>query len=335
MFDDLPGASMSVARPSPRELFFRYKKHALALLITAGIFLVAYGVLAAPRAFPAPTIITIERGSSLIGMSGELKEKHIIRSETLFQMLAIIFTSDKKLPAGDYAFEEKVPVYVVAWRIANGEHGIARKKVTIPEGSTVRDIAKIASSALINFDSAGFIAETEAKEGYLFPDTYFFFSNATPKEVIAVLERTFNEKTAVIRNEPNTRSFADIITMASIIEGEANKPADRLVVAGILWKRIDEGMRLQVDAPFQYLNQERGDTKVTAADLAINSPYNTYKNDGLPPGPIGNPGLDAITAAAQPEKSPYWYYIHDNDGIIHYAKTFEEHKANIKKYLKD
>jgi UPF0755 protein len=121
--------------------------------------------------------------------------------------------------------------------------------------------------------------------------------------------------------------------MASIIEKEAKGEEDRYFISGILWKRISKGIPLQVDAPFLYILGKES-SELTRADLAINSPFNTYKNKGLTPSPIGNPGLESIKAAIKPKDSPYLYYLHDSDGNIHYAKTYTEHLKNINKYLK-
>jgi len=120
--------------------------------------------------------------------------------------------------------------------------------------------------------------------------------------------------------------------MASIIEKESLNGDERQIVSGILWKRISLGMPLQVDATFLYING-KASAELTKDDLNIDSPYNTYRNKGLPPGPINNPGLDAIVAALYPKDSPYLYYLHDKKGKVHYAKTFNEHVANKRKYL--
>jgi UPF0755 protein len=120
--------------------------------------------------------------------------------------------------------------------------------------------------------------------------------------------------------------------MASLVEEETRTPADRRLVAGILWKRIKLGMPLQVDAVFPYING-KNTYEVTARDLKIDSPYNTYLYPGLPIAPIANPGLDSIKAAIEPAESPYLYYLSDRAGAMHYAKTFEEHKRNRELYL--
>lgn len=125
----------------------------------------------------------------------------------------------------------------------------------------------------------------------------------------------------------------EIIIMASLLEKEAKTEQDRKIISGILWKRLDVGMPLQVDASLNYINGKTS-AEMTQKDLNQDSPYNTYKYKGLPLTPICNPGLDAISVALNPISSPYWYYLSDKNGIIHFAKTFEEHKENKFKYLR-
>ncbi len=169
----------------------------------------------------------------------------------------------------------------------------------------------------------------------MFPDTYTFFPWSTPETVVASLKTNFDKKIEPLQGdiEKSGRSLSDIIIMASIIEKEANGESDRALISGILWNRIDADIALQVDAPFLYLLGKES-SELTKADLATKSLYNTYLHKGLPPTPINNPGLAAITAALHPEESKYFYYLHDSDGKIYYAKTFAEHKRNITNYLK-
>jgi UPF0755 protein len=144
-----------------------------------------------------------------------------------------------------------------------------------------------------------------------------------------------NKKTESLNEEisKSKRSLKEIIIMASLIEKEARGEEDRFIISGILWKRIEKGIPLQVDAPFLYILGKES-SELTISDLSTNSPFNTYRYKGLPPAPIGNPGLESIKASLRPTTSPYLYYLHDKNGNIYYAKTYDEHKQNIKKYLK-
>ena len=197
----------------------------------------------------------------------------------------------------------------------------------IPEGSTISDIAKILKDRLPLFDTERFLAQAADLEGYLFPDTYFFLPTATPEQVIADMRGTFDKKTEIIRGDVKDlgRALPDVVTMASILEKEAYTFEDKRLIAGILWKRMREGMPLQVDATFLYING-KNTFELTLDDLAIDSPYNTYRHKGLPPGPIANPGLDSLVAAATPEESPYFFYLSDKKGNLYYSEDFEQHK---------
>jgi len=149
------------------------------------------------------------------------------------------------------------------------------------------------------------------------------------------MEENFTAKTASIQKDAKkfNKTFQEILIMASILEKEVRTAEDRKIVAGILWKRIRTGMPLQVDAVFPYITQRKNRT-ITRDDLKIDSPYNTYINKGLPPGPIANPGLDTILAAINPKETKYLFYISDKKGIIRYASTLEEHNKNVDKYLR-
>ena len=198
-----------------------------------------------------------------------------------------------------------------------------------------KEIALILFEKLPNFDSAFFLEHALPQEGYLFPDTYFFTSGAVAQGVEMVMNDNFNKKIEPWKGEVEVskHSLRDIIIMASILEKEATTEEDKGLVSGILWNRISKGMPLQVDAPFLYLFGKKS-SEITVTDLQVKSAYNTYRNKGLPAGPIGNPGIVAIRAAIHPTLSPYVYYLSDKDGVMHYAKTFAEHVANKAKYLK-
>jgi UPF0755 protein len=169
----------------------------------------------------------------------------------------------------------------------------------------------------------------------LFPDTYFISPLANESEIMQMMRSNFFSKTTSLRPTIllSARGEKEIVTMASLVELEASKFEDQKMVAGILWNRFDIGMRLQVDAVFPYIIG-KNTFQVTTKDLQFDSPYNTYKYKGLPPGPIGNPGLQSIKAVLNPTPSDYIYYLSDLEGNFHYAKTHEEHVKNKAKYLR-
>lgn len=269
--------------------------------------------LSAPGDFPLRAVVRVEKGSSLHSVSLKLKDEHIIRSRIVFEAFVILLGHEKRVISTDYYFENKLPVWQVARRIGRGEHNMAPVVITIPEGFDMNQIADTAVPALVNFNKDKFLIEARKLEGYLFPDTYFFLTNADEGDVIKSMSDNFSKKITPLFPEIVSagKTEKDIITMASIIEKESKGNADRGIISGILWKRISIGMPLQVDAA-----------------------SSTYEVKGLPEGPIGNPGLEAIKAAIHPQSSPYLYYLHDKYGNIHYAKSFAEHKQNINKYLK-
>ncbi len=228
----------------------------------------------------------------------------------MFEMFMIMYGGEKHLVASDYLLEGRLPAYEIARRMERGESHLAPVKVVIPEGFDDSQIAEAFGSRLSLFDKTKFLKT--AKEGYLFPDTYFFFTHSDEADVLKSMTDNFARKLSSIKPEivSSGKSEKDIINMASIIEHESNGN-ERGIISGILWKRISLGIALQVDAAPE-----------------------TYKSRGLPKEPICNPGIEAIKAAIHPVNSPYLYYLHDKDGNIHYAKSFAEHKANISKYLK-
>ncbi len=207
--------------------------------------------------------------------------------------------------------------------------------ITIPEGLTVVQMGDLFAKENI-FSKNTFVKSASKYEGYLFPDTYRFYKNATPQGVIDKMRSNFDKKVnSQILNEieQSQKTLNEIVIMASLLEEEAHDNEDRKIIAGILWKRINLGMLLQVDAALNYVIGKTS-AELTANDLAIDSLFNTYKYRGLPPAPISNPGIDTIIAALRPKKTDYLYYLSDKGGKIHYARTFEEHKNNKFKYLR-
>ena len=294
------------------------------LMTLAVLVAVFFGLITLPPAQASePHLVTIPRGMTVTEAAALLKSEHIVRSAFAFSLL-VRMVSPSGVRAGAYIFD-RPGVIGVAWLLAHGGNA-PLSRVTVPEGSSVREIADILATALPAFDRSGFERIARLEEGYLFPETYFFAAATGPEEIVAVMRSMFDEKTKDIAP---TR---DIVIIASMLEKEARQLETRRVIAGILWKRLERGMPLQVDAVFGYI-LDRDTFSPSLNDLSINSPYNTYTHTGLPPGPIGNPGLESLDAALHPVETPYWYYLTGADGTMHYARTFAEHVAN-RKYLK-
>jgi UPF0755 protein len=218
--------------------------------------------------------------------------------------------------------------------------------VTLIEGLRREEIAstlmEIFNKNNLSFDEKQFLKITHKDEGYLFPDTYEFLLNANAESIAATLKSTLNKKISTQLTtdiKKSGKTLHEILTMASLIEREARTVESRRMVSGILWNRINSDWPLQVDATLQYAKGYDKTSKnwwatPLAIDKEIISLYNTYKNTGLPPGPICNPSLSSIEAAVYPTDSSFWYYITDNNGTMHYAETIDQHNQNVNKYLR-
>lgn len=314
-----------------KQLLRRYPLEA-GLIVLFLFSLLTLFFIAPTTAYPLGSVVHIESGMTVQGAATLLKEKNIIRSESAFTLFVRLFNGRGGVLEGSYALGVPENAVVLAYRFSNGKSGLLPVKVTVPEGSTSREIATIVKVALDDFDALRFEELAKKEEGYLFPDTYFFIPGTPPETVIAVMRSTFDEKIAPFLPaiESFGRPLSDVIVMASLLEKEARQTDTRRTVAGILWKRMENDFPLQVDAVFGYI-LATSTFSPTFEQLEIDSPYNTYKNLGLPPGPIANPGLDAIEAAITPIKTPYFYYLTGADGNMYYAKTFDEHIANRSK----
>ncbi len=311
---------------------FSNRRHVLfATLFIVGVLWGSF--VKAPLVYPEGSLVHIPQGASISETADILKEKNAILSPGFFSLIIRTFSPSGVL-AGTYALSHKETVFSIAYRFSEGETGLEPVRVTIPEGVTVKQMAEIYSETLMDFDSDKFIKIATKYEGYLFPDTYFFLPGTPPEAVLDKMRETFDEKVSPF--EADIKKFGktldEVVTMASLLEREARKFETRQVVAGILWKRIARGMPLQVDAVFGYIFG-RETYSPTFSDLQVDSPYNTYRNKGLPPTAIANPGLEAIRAAISPVETPYLFYLTGKDGKMYYARTFEQHVAN-RQYLK-
>ncbi len=278
-------------------------------------------------------IFVVEKGTGLRAISNNLKEQGLIKDSIIFFLLTRKLNLDKRIEAGDFRLSPSMTTEEI---INTLTHGTLDIWITIPEGKRADEIADILKENMPTYDES-WRAILKEKEGYLFPDTYLFAKDSTINQIIFKLTENFETKYSTIQNL-NSLSQQEIVIIASLIEREAMRNQDRALVASVIENRLDIGMGLQIDATIQYAlgYQENEQTwwkkNLTLDDLKINSPYNTYKNTGLPPTPISNPGLPALEAAANPASTNYLYYISDKNGINHYAKTLAEHNANIKKY---
>lgn len=305
---------------------------AIFLILSFFVFLIK---VISPSDFPIQSIYIVEKNTGLSAVSSELKAKNIIKSEFLFKGFSVLFGGTKGLIAGDYALNERETVFSLAWRMSKGDFALQPIKITIREGLNIYEIADLLLVSLTDFNKEEFLAIAEKEEGYLFPDTYLFLPNISTMEIIQVMKKNFDKQIQTIESQMMSfnRSYSDIIKMASIVEKEAMTLDQKKMVAGILWNRLDQGMPLQVDVSFKYINGKV--TKdLTLTDLKIDSPYNSYLYKGLPPTPISNPGLETIIATINPIDTEYMYFLSDSNFNTYYSKTYNEHLQLKKLYLR-
>ncbi len=330
----------------------------VAALLIAGIsaVIVFFRMVGAPGPLASAQQVTIASGMGVKGIAKQLQADGVIAHAFIFETTAALDGARNSFQAGTFTIPAAASVSSVI-KILTAEPDADEVKVRIPEDATAQEIAAILDQAGV-LPAADFLAAVETTdsrtvapestydflrdkpatanlEGYLFPDTYYFYKRATPAHVVKKFLDTFETKVAStvlsdIRASGHT--VFEAVTLASIIDKEVKTDADRRIVAGIFWKRIQIGMPLQSDATVNYVTGKQA-LQPTNVDLSTNSPYNTYQNRGLPPGPIGNPSLSAIRAAANPEASSYLYFLHKPDGTTVYSATYEEHLANKQKYL--
>ncbi len=285
-----------------------------------------------PQIFgPEDTDFLIQRGDSLRVVASNLKSQDLIKSKTFFVMYGLILGKDKQLKAGHYEISSTTTHGILMEVTDKGGNNDIR--VTIPEGFNTWEIDKRLAS--IGVTSPGEILNFRSQEGWMFPDTYNFNKGDTPLTVINKMTNNFTEKTVELRKQAIEKgvNWEDIVIMASIIEKEARSYSDMRMVSDVLWKRLDAGMGLKVDAAVAYAvclkeGKECETSKVPIrGNLDINSRYNTYKYTGLPPGPISNPGLDSLRAALDPKENPFYYYLSTKNGSILYSQTGVEHEG--------
>jgi UPF0755 protein len=294
------------------------------------------------------SVVKITKGDNLRSVALKLEESQVIYNKIVFIAIGRLFGYQDNLIPGEYKFPSGL-TYLNVLNTITDPAIIRTVTLTIPEGLNIRQIGRLLQRQ-IGVDSARFVEEAkndslirllgiEANdlEGFLFPDTYQFqFSSLNrEKEIISVLAAAFRKKiTPEMREEMKNRKITlnEIITMASIVEGETRFEPEKKTIAGVYYNRIKKGMKLQADPTIQYILPGGNKNRLMYSDLKIESPYNTYLHKGLPPGPINNPGLSSILAALSPEENNYLYFVAKGDGSHRYAQGYDEHKKNIQLY---
>lgn len=307
---------------------------AVCVLGTFAVTLLYQFTVAPPPVFMQGQVISIKKGMTLHDAAHTLERAGIIRSAIAFESIVLVVAGEGGVVFGDYFFEKPPSMFEVARRITRGTYNLAPVQISVPDGATIAEIAQLMAEHFPSFKEDEFVELAKNDEGYLFPDTYVFLPTADAHDIYAAMRADFDKHIHMVESDiiRQGKTVDDIVIMASIIEREARTPNSRRIVSGILWKRLSLGMALQVDAPFHYISNKNSFT-LTLRDLKADSPYNTYKNPGLPIGPIANPGLDSILAAIYPKDSSYLFYLSDLSGNMHYSLTYAEHNRKARYYL--
>lgn len=301
-----------------------------------------------------PVSITVQKGESAKDIGAELQKQGVIRSRRLFEVLVGVTGVQNSLEAGDYEFDPGLPAIEVVRRIAEGR--TASHEVTIPEGLRVEEVGALLEQAGIvskqNFLEAlvrgrygqAFLSQSTASglEGFIFPATYEFNRGTSAQDVVSTMLQAFQVNVAdKLQLEGQKLTLDEVVTLASIVEREAQVPSERPRIASVYLNRLRLGLQLQADPTVQYAVAKSADSvaaygywkkELTVDDLHLDTPYNTYVNPGLPPGPIANPGFDAIQAVVRPEQTNYLFFVATGDGSHAFAETLEEHLHNVEKY---
>lgn len=320
------------------------------LLLSSGVWGITHvWVLLSTPFLPdaEPKIVEIPRGTAISQISQLLSRQGIIPSSRLFSLLVWITGKGGKLKSGEYLLNASMSSREALEQLEKGV--VVSHRVTIPEGSTVRQIAKfLAQAGLINKEV--FLEATLDRqlleelsipipniEGYLFPDTYYFAKGLSPKEIIHTMAAEMQTNFVpehIAQMERIGYTTHQILTLASLIEKEGALPDERQIISAVYHNRLRKRRLLQCDPTVIYALGEDFDGNLKRKHLRLDSPYNTYRYRGLPPGPIASPGREAILAALYPAKVNYFYFVSKNDGSHQFSATLKEHNNAVVKYQK-
>lgn len=294
------------------------------------------GMSAVNKGDKVKKVFVIKQNETVREIGNSLRKENLIKDPVTFFIFVKIFGKDKNIQAGDYYLSSSMDLKTV---VENLNHGTLDKWITFPEGLRAYEIAEILKKNMITYNES-WKERLVQNEGYLFPDTYLIPKNADIDLIISIMRNNFDTRITSIGANSKDQSFANNLIIASLIEREARYPEDMSLVSSVIHNRLEIGMKLDIDATVQYaVGYQEAEKKwwkknLTVQDLKLASPYNTYRNAGLPPTPISNPGISALRAAINPTQSNYIYYVSDSKGHLHFAKTLAEHNANIQKYIK-
>lgn len=319
---------------------------AYAALAAAGLFLVL-AMLRPPQENWRLKKVRIPRGSSYPEIVRILTESGVLRFPAVFRVLVTVTMTGTTLQQGEYAFPSPPSALELWQKISSGD--VSKYPVTIPEGSTLYDVARILGDLELA-DPGAFVAAAtspglanrldipgDTAEGFLFPDTYLLVKDMREEEILSVLVRRFHRQfTTAMQGAAALRGLTlhQVVTIASIIEKETGVEAEKPIVSSVIHRRLKLGMPLQMDPTVIYGLRKFGGN-LSRKDLQSPNPYNTYLNRGLPPGPIANPGLSALMAALEPADVPYLYFVSKNDGSHRFSTTLEEHNRAVAEFQRE
>jgi UPF0755 protein len=331
-----------MSTPSPQRFSCRtpsMSRTELRAALVAGYFALA---ACAPTPHGQSTRVIIPRGASFANAADSLSKANLVGWKKVFRLYARVTGGDRNIKPGTYLIKHGTPWKDIISAL-NGGHGLVNT-ITIPEGYSIAQITPLLARTLkVPADSVTEAVRDTAMlarldipvptlEGYLFPDTYAFPVGTTARQAVREMVYDFERRW---KPEWDTRAADlkinrnDLVTMASIVEREARLPEERPVIAAVYYNRLQKGMLLQADPTVQYsLGHHVG--RVLYKDLTTESPYNTYTHKGLPPGPIGSPGVASLAAAANPASVPYLYFVAGRDGHHEFRTTLQEHTSAIR-----
>jgi len=317
----------------------------VVLLVAASTFLL-FVTARPPRDQWHSMKVIIPKGSTLAEIENKLVAKGALRFPLAFRILTIGTITGKKLQHGEYALPAPPSALELWEKLVSGD--VAKYQVTIPDGSTMYDIAATLGSLELadpgEFIEAATSTEVARRmgtpgktlEGYLFPDTYILVKDMPPEEIIAIMVRRFRRMfTPEMEQWAEEAGFTpyQVVTIASIIEKETGMEVEKPIISAVIRKRLSLGMPLQMDPTVIY-GLKKFDGKLSRGDLRTATPYNTYLNPGLPPGPICNPGHSSLLAAVNPADTQYLYFVSRNDGSHQFSRNLREHNQAVEMYQK-
>ena len=327
--------------------FSHFLTETIAISVLSGMLVYYAIILLWPQSDIDDAVsISISKGSTLIDISTELHSKKVIKKRSSFILAVKILGYEKDIPAGKFNIDNVSTNYSLVNKLINSVN--VSKKVTILEGWSINEIAEKLHSSL-KIDKKSFLNASKNKalldkwdiksnsfEGYLFPNTYQFAEDVSPIKIIDKMVSEYKKnvtKKMYDRMSKINLNENEVLTLASIIEGEAIYDSERPTISGVYHNRLKKGMRLQADPTIQYIIDD-SPRRLLNKDLKIKSPYNTYLNHGLPPGPINNPGLESIKAALYPEEIDFLYFVAKGDGYHTFSKTEKEHNKAKRAFQK-